>query len=457
MKKLRYTAAIMCLSLLLGLAAPHALAEAAGPELSSAKSALVGDMSSGRILYSVGAYTRSEPASITKMMTLLLAAEAIEAGEVSLEDRVTASKNCHFDLTDDSSTAHINEGETMSLKDLMYCAALVSANEACNIIAEHISGSAEKFIERMNARAEELGCSGTHFVNTHGLPDKDHYTTARDLFVIACEGMRHPLFAELVSTASYTVAPTNVKDERRLKNSNALINKDSVFTDQYVYEGAVGIKTGRTDAAGYCLVGAVQRDGMNLITVVLGASGDRENRKYFDSFGDTVKLLDWCFDNYSYRSVVEKGFEAGAQPVLIDGIRGELPLCCAEEINALVPNDLDVSALQKSVVLNEDTLSALPEEGAELGKVSFADSDGNVYGTVGLVAAGEIEYEEPPEPETEPEDTKLSDQQKLAVAVVCALSVLTVFVVGLALARRNRAAKSARGRKKAASRRGGKR
>ena len=260
MKKLRYTAAVMCLSLLLGVIAPRALA-AEAPELSSAKSALIGDMSSGRILYSAGAYTRSEPASITKMMTLLLAAEAAEAGEVSLEDMVTASKNCRFDLTDDSSTAHINAGETMSLKDLMYCAALVSANEACNIIAEHVSGSVEKFIERMNSRAEELGCSGTHFANTHGLPDKDQYTTARDLFVIACEAMRHPVFAEVVGTASYTVPATNIKDERRLSSSNALINKNSVYTDQYLYEGAVGIKTGHTDAAGYCLVGgAAGRD-----------------------------------------------------------------------------------------------------------------------------------------------------------------------------------------------------
>lgn len=453
MKKLRYTAAAMCLILLLGVFAPPRALAAEGPELRSAKSALVGDMSSGRILYSVGAYTRSEPASITKIMTLLLAAEAIEAGEVSADDMVTASKNCRFDLTDDSSTAHINAGETMSLKDLMYCAALASANEACNIIAEHICGSVEKFVVRMNTRAAELGCDGTHFANTHGLPDENHYTTARDLFVIACEGMRHPLFAELVGTVNYTVPATNVKDERRLKNTNALINKDSVFGDQYVYEGAVGIKTGRTDAAGFCLVGAVQRDGMNLITVVLGAEGDREEREYFDSFGDTVKLLDWCFENYSYRSVVEKGLTVGVQPVLIDGRRGELPLVCAEEINALVPNGLDASQLQKTVTLGEETLSAVPEEGAELGSVSFTDGDGNAYGTVKLIAGGEIEYEPEPTPEPKP---GMSDQQKKAAMIVCALLVLVVFILTLALVRRGRAAKH-RKSKKGAPRSGGKR
>ncbi len=451
MKKLRYIAAVMCLSVFVGLFAPCALAAESEPELSSARSALVGDMSSGRILYSVGAYTRSEPASITKIMTLLLAVEAIEAGEVSVEDVVTASENCRFDLTDDSSTAHIYGGETMSLKDLLYCTALASANEACNIIAEHISGTVAKFVERMNKRAAELDCSGTHFVNTHGLPDPEHYTTARDLFVIACEAMRHPLFAELVGTANYT-AESGTAGVRELRNSNALINENSGYSNQYVYDGAVGIKTGHTSAAGFCLVGAVQRDGVNLISVVLGADGDMEGYSYFDSFGDTSKLFDWCFANFSYRSVVEKGFKAAVQPVNIDGRSGKLPLICAEEINALVPNELDVKGLEKTVTLNEETLSAEPEQGTELGKVSFADSDGNVYGTVKLLAAGEIEYDEP---EPTAEKAELTTQQKLAIVVVCALFVVLVFIVGLALARKSRMEKAAR--RRAAARRGGRR
>lgn len=200
-------------------------------------------------------------------------------------------------------------------------------------------------------------------------------------------------------------------------------------------------------------MGAVQRDGMNLITVVLGAEGDREEREYFDSFGDTVKLLDWCFENYSYRSVVEKGLTVGVQPVLIDGRRGELPLVCAEEINALVPNGLDASQLQKTVTLGEETLSAVPEEGAELGSVSFTDGDGNAYGTVKLIAGGEIEYE--PKPTLEPKPG-MSDQQKKAAMIVCALLVLVVFILTLALVRRGRAAKH-RKSKKGAPRSGGKR
>ena len=306
MMKLRITALTICLSLVLGMALPCALAEDDGaPKLKSAQCALLGDMGSGRILFNIDAYSRREPASLTKIMTLLLAVEAIEAGTASPDDMVTASAACKTGLEHDSSTAYIDRGETMSLRDLLYCAALASANEACNIIAEHISGSISAFVERMNTRAAELGCSGTHFANTHGMPDDNHYTTARDIFLIACEGMRHRLFAQLVGCREYTTSATNDSPARVLESSNALITPDSPYSDKYVYPGAVGIKTGYTEKAGYCLVSAVQRDGVNVIAVVLGADGDAASKE-FDSFADTVTLLDWCFENYSYRSIVER-------------------------------------------------------------------------------------------------------------------------------------------------------
>ena len=346
MMKLRITALALCLSLVLGMALPCALAEDDGaPKLKSAQCALLGDMGSGRILFNIDAYSRREPASLTKIMTLLLAVEAIEAGTASTDDMVTASAACITGLELDSSTAYIDRGETMSLRDLLYCAALASANEACNIIAEHISGSISAFVERMNTRAAELGCSGTHFANTHGMPDDNHYTTARDIFLIACEGMRHQLFAQLVGCREYTTSATNDSPARVLESSNALITPDSPYSDKYVYPGAVGIKTGYTEKAGYCLVSAVQRDGVNVIAVVLGADGDTANKE-FDSFADTVTLLDWCFENYSYRSIVERGYPAAVQPIEKDGRRGEITLVCSQEINALAEKALDAAKLK---------------------------------------------------------------------------------------------------------------
>ena len=440
MKRLRLTAFIMILCLLPGLPGGTALAEAvSAPELSSAECAIIGDMGTGRILYNMNAYSRHEPASLTKIMTLLLAVEAIELGKVSENDMVTAGSDCKTALGSDSSTSGIHMGETMSLRDLLYCAALASANEACNIIASHVSGSIERFVAAMNTRAAELGCSGTHFTNTHGMPDAEHYSTARDLFVISVEAMRHPLFASLVGTAEYTTAPTNASPARLLKNSNALLNKDSVYSGKYVYDGAVGIKTGRTKAAGYCLVGAVQRDGVNVISVVLGAKGDA-NSAGFDSFGDTVRLLDWCFDNYSYRTLVEKGTEITKQKLNIGGTQGEIALVCESAVNALAPKSLDPA----------------PEEGEVLGTVSYADpSDGTDYGTVKLVASGtaNVVIEDKPA-ETAPE---LGSDQKLAIVIVCALFVLTVLIFALLIARKQRARRQRRAAERAAARHGGKR
>lgn len=441
MKKLRCIAFFLCLSLFAGISCFAADAQQAvgEPELASAESALLGDMGSGRVLFSMNAYSRREPASLTKIMTLLLAVEAIEDGSVSESDMVKAGADCKTGIENDSSTAGINMGEVMSLKDLLHCAALISANEACNIIASHVSGSLDAFVESMNRRAEELGCSGTHFTNTHGMPDSEHYTTARDLFLISCEAMKHPLFAELVSCTEYTTAETNDHAARELKSSNALICGNSVYTDKYLYDGAVGIKTGHTENAGYCLVGAVQKNGVNVISIILGADADRENRE-FDSFADSVRLLDWCFENFSYRSIVKAGSAEAKQPVCINGKTGELALLCGGDINALAANGLDVTALEKTVKLDAQSLTQLPEEGAQLGTVSFSDpDDGTVYGTVPLVAGSEVVYDEPeaaPEP-----DADRKAQQKTAVLIVCALAALTVLVLVLILSsRRHRTA-----------------
>ena len=435
MKKLRITALALCLSIALCAVSPCALAEDEGsPKLSSAQSALIGDMASVRILYNVDAYSRRSPASLTKIMTLLLAVEAVEAGTVSLDDMVTASSECKTGLGNDSSTAYIDRGETMSMKDLLYCAALASANEACNIIAEHVAGSISAFVERMNARAAGLGCSGTHFVNTHGMPDSEHYTTAHDLFLIAREGMRHALFAQLVGTREYKTSATNDSEPRSLESSNALINSDSPYSDKYFYTGAVGIKTGYTETAGYCLVSAVQRKNATVITVVLGADGGSGS---YDNFADSIALLDWCFENYSYRSIVEKGFAAASQPLSVDGKSGRVTLVCARGINALAANTLDVSALEKTVTLNAETLDAVPAEGTELGTVSFSDpADGTIYGTVALVAAGDAQFDEPEPQQTSPQE--LRQEQKLATVIVCALAVFLLLVFILLLVRRNR-------------------
>lgn len=411
------------------------------PDIDSSRSILVGEASSGKLLFSENAYTRSEPASLTKIMTLLLAVEAIERGEVSLDDTVTASDNCSFDLTADGSTSHIYAGETMSLEDLLYCTALASANEACNIIAEHVCGSVEKFVQRMNGRAAELDCSGTSFKNTHGLPVAGHCATARDLFLIAREAMSHELFAKLVGTAEHTVGATNLSPQRKLSNSNALVCRSSVYGDDYYYEGATGVKTGHTEAAGFCLVSSAERNGIKVIAVILGAAKDAENADGIDSFEDTISLLDWVFDNFSYRTLVTTQDIVGTQPVLDGQRQGKLDLCPASEITALVPNDITVSQLKKQITLYSDSVANVAP-GTELGEMTLTDPDGTVYGTVKLTAAGKVRYGEGSTQLTAQQSpAKDKDAQRNAIIMVAAILALFAAVTVLALVRRSEAKK----------------
>ena len=220
MKKIKLLPIILILTLLVSALGLPALA-LEQPEINSPRAVLM-DAASGRVFYEKDADSQAYPASLTKVMTVLVAVEAIERGEFSLTDSVTASERCLEGMVDDGSTAGIVPGETMPLQDLLYCALLASANEACNVIAEYVSGSVEAFVEQMNALAAELGCSGTHFANTHGLPDDDHYTTARDMAVIYREAISHELFAEISGSVGYTAAATNVSGERQLSNTNSL-------------------------------------------------------------------------------------------------------------------------------------------------------------------------------------------------------------------------------------------
>ena len=185
MKKLKFLSIFLSFCLMAALlAVPASALEDPGID---SRVAVVLDRKTGEVFYEQNADLRIYPASTTKIMTVLLAVEAIESGSVSAYDDVTATQNMTYDLIADGSNAGILVGETMPLINLLYCAMLPSANEACNVIAEFIGGSIPAFIERMNARAVELGCENTHFTNTHGLPDINHYTTASDFCKIALD------------------------------------------------------------------------------------------------------------------------------------------------------------------------------------------------------------------------------------------------------------------------------
>lgn len=278
MKKtlIRAISFFLTLSLLTGLLIPFASAiEYEGVESMTvdATAALLIDLDTDQVLYEQAADEQRYPASITKIMTALLTLEAIGRGELDLNTEITVDAAALADITEDSSTANLQAGEKITVKNLLYCLLLASANEAANVLAMAVSGDIPTFVELMNQRAQELGMAGTHFVNPHGLHNADHYSTARDIYRMSKQAMTHATFREIVSTGRYTVPATNLSQPRKLLNTNGLLTSAKHYG--YTMDGTIGIKTGSTGEAGYCLVAAVQKKGHTLVSVVLGAQTPR--------------------------------------------------------------------------------------------------------------------------------------------------------------------------------------
>ena len=392
MKKIRIIPLILTLCLLFGAFAPAASA-LDEPSLHSAKAVVLADLDSGRLLYSKNADEQRSPASLTKIMTVLLAVEALERGEVTLEEMVTAQSDCLEGLNTDSSTSGITPGVVISMKDLLYCAMLQSANEACNILGRYLAGSIAGFVEQMNQRAAELGCQHTRFANTNGLPAEGHYSSAYDQALIFMEAMRHPMFMDISNTASYQADCAAVNGGEPIGNSNALINITSIYSNggRYLYEGASGGKTGYTRAAGYCLISTAQRNGVRLLAVALGCDGalNAQIEDYYN-FIDSRTLYDWGFENFSYRTLLSANEVVERLEVELADGESVAMLRPAEDIRVLLPNELPDEAVRRDVVVYSTELTAPLAAGTVLGEVRVS-ADGVVYGTTKLINSSAIE------------------------------------------------------------------
>jgi len=389
MKKFKLLSLLLIVLLSVSLLPVSALA-VTEPDI-NARAAIVVDKDSGEVYFEKNADERIQPASTTKLMTALMVVEAVERGDISLGDAVVASNNSLYNVEADSTNANpqIQPGESMTVQDLLYCAMLVSANEACNILAEYVSGTVSGFVDAMNTRAEELGCTGTHFTNANGLEDSDHYSTAADFALIAREAMSHSMLEQVCSTQNYTVPATNVAEARTLVNTNMLLNSDS----EYYYPPAYGIKTGFFTNAGYCLVSAAEKDNMDVICVVMGGV------EMDDQFRESVTLFNWLFDNFEYRQILSSAETIVTVPVYMGtadttGVRAE------DAVSVILPRDYDVGKVGYQYVLyHEQTgsqLEAPVNAGEVLGEITVVELDegGNAVRTFGsskLVAASTVE------------------------------------------------------------------
>lgn len=271
---------IWCLVLILGT---MALAQ---PVIKSPAAILI-EGNNGGIIWEKNSDEKRHVASITKILTMILVIEAVENNQFSLDDLVSVSESAK---RQGGSQIWLEIGEQMSVKDLLYSLSVGSANDSAVALAEFHSGSELAFVEKMNEKAKEIGCTNTHFVNCNGLPENSHrvlegqhYSTAKDIALVTFYAYKLPLFADLVSTYEYTVRPGQ-KGEVVLYNYNKLFLRG--------YPGADGVKTGMVEASGYCLSASAIREDLRLIAVVLGASSNQERYK------DIVSILDYGYNNF---------------------------------------------------------------------------------------------------------------------------------------------------------------
>ena len=391
MKKNKIIPLLISICLLFSLFAPAASA-LDEPPLHSAKAVVLADMDSGRLLYEMNKDEQRAPASLTKIMTVMLAVEALERGEVSLDEMVTAQADCLAGLNTDSSTSGIQPGEIISYQDLLYCAMVHSANEACNILAHRVSGSVPAFVELMNRRAAELGCTSTHFADPNGLSNENHYTTAYEMYLITREALEHPLFAEICNTRGYDMAATNLSQARSFANSNALITADSEYGSSYVYPAAAGVKTGFTQLAGYCLVSTAEKDGVRLLAVVMGCDGWlNAGIDEYENFSDTIRLYNWAFSNFSYRQAVS-ALSTVTRVEVENAIETDAyaSLRPQYDVTLLLPKDLSLDTVELSPTIYTEKLVAPIEAGTVLGRAERL-IDGRSYGSVDLINALKVE------------------------------------------------------------------
>lgn len=339
---------------------------ASAPNINS-KSAILVENSTGNILYEKKANEKMYPASTTKIMTAILTIEKCNLDEIAV-----VSENAVKSVPAGYTNAKLVPGEKILVKDLLYALMLNSANEAANVLAEHISGSVEDFAILMNKKAKSIGCENTNFLNANGMHNDNHYTTAEDLALITKYAMENESFRKIVSTVEYPLPATEQypKEDRIMKNTNLLIKQDNL----YYYPYAIGVKTGYTKQAGNCLVSFAEKDGIELICVTLKADSTNDSTSF--RFNDNKSLLEYGFENFSNRKIFEK--DEKIQTVEISNATKE-----TKNVNVLVKNsvfdyisnDLDIENIaQKKININTD-LKAPIYSGDVIGSITYIIND----------------------------------------------------------------------------------
>ena len=316
------------------------------------------------MLFEKNSHDRRPPASVTKIMTMLLTIEAIDSGQIALDDMVRCSE---YAASMGGSQVYLEPNEEMSVRDMLKAVAVASGNDAAVALSEHIAGSPEGFVAMMNERAAALGMEDTHFVNCNGLDDPQHLTSAYDIALMSRELVKHPLIFEFTG-----IWMDSLRDGAfGLVNTNKLIR---------FYEGANGLKTGSTSVAKYCLSASAVRNGMNLIAVIMGADSSK------DRFGDATRLLDYGFANFAIADSLLSPEEL-LDVLVTKGTASQVSTGTQEGFHVLVSKS-KLGAIEKKITLPE-SVTAPVHTGDKLGSVEFM-IDGQPIGGTDIIAKEDV-------------------------------------------------------------------
>ncbi len=352
----------------------------------NAKAFLLYDLNGGRVLFEDKANEKNYPASVTKIMTALL---ALEKGNLS--DMVTVTDSALADITYLHSKLGLKSGEQISLENLLISLLVCSANDSANVIAEYISGDIPSFVALMNSRAQELGMTGTNFVNPHGFHDDNHYTTAADVAIVAREAVKNSTFCEMVKIKTAKIPATNMYEDRTISSTNHLISRYRNTFHYYPY--ATGLKTGSTEEAGSCLVATAEKNGVTLLSVVLGCDNENDKELAY-SFTDTKAMFQYIFDNYKAVTVATTSDIISDSKVYEAKDSTRVALSPSKDIVVLLPKEYSEDTIKPEIKLSE-TIAAPIDKGINLGTATytFLNTDDDMASqniTVDLLAANEV-------------------------------------------------------------------
>ena len=346
-------------------------------QIYSAGSVLM-DASTGKVLLQKDMNLQLYPASTTKILTAIIAIEKLD-----LTSKLTASRSAIMAIPSGYSNAGIKVGESLNVNDLLEMFLIHSANEVGYIFAEEISGNIENFANLMNQKAKELGCINTHFTNPSGIHDINHYSTAYDMAIIARYCMKNETFRNIVNKKSCKFSATDLyPEERYFKNTNSLLDP----SNRYYYEYAIGIKTGFTTQAKNCLIAGAQKNGIELIAVMLGAEATENGQS--GRYIDAKNLFDFGFENYEVKQFLQEGTKIAE--IKIKNATKEtqtLNLLAKTSLSATFESSFNISSLNPSIKIEENITAPIAKDKI-LGKISY-DIDGITYET-DLIAENDV-------------------------------------------------------------------